>query len=130
MEGYSAKIAFASKELTAKERVKLKDTSNAISLDELTTRQGAVVITVAMYAQLDIHNEKSDNKDYSVFIIVDDSGNKYMTSSQSFITTFMDIADEMTDALADGECTDYEIEIYRKESKNFKGKEFITCSLV
>ena len=129
MNGYSATIEFASKELTAKERVKLKDTSNAISLDDLTIREGRVVIAVDMFATLKIHNEKSENKDYTVFILVDPSGNKYMTSSPSFITTFHDIDDEMCDAF-EGTREVYEIEVYRKESKNYKGKEFITCSIV
>ena len=128
MDGYVAKIAYASRELNARERIKLKDTSNAISLDDLTLKQGNVVIAVDMFAKLEIHNEKSENKDYLVFIIVDTSGNKYMTSSPSFISTFEDIDDEMNDAF-DGTREPYEIEVYRKESKNYKGKEFITCSI-
>lgn len=130
MQGYSVNIANVSRELTAKERVKIKDTSNAISLDELTTKQGRVVIEVAMWAELFVHNEKSENKDYTVFVILDNSGNKYITSSPSFITTFHDIDDEMCDAFDGTGESGYEIEVYRKESKNYKGKEFITCSIV
>lgn len=128
MQGYSVTIGKVSRQLSAKERVKIKDTSNAISLDELTIKEGKVVIEVDMYAELSVHNEKSENTDYKVFVILDKSGNKYMTSSPSFITTFYDIDDEMRDTL--GENESYEIEVYRKESKNYKGKEFITCSIV
>lgn len=129
MNGYKATVRECSKELTVKERIMLKDTSNAESLDALTQEANfnndKVLINVDYYATLDIHNEKSDNKDYINFIVVDKDGKKYVTSSQSFITAFTDIVEEMTKA---GE-TDITIEVYRKESKNYKGKDFITCSI-
>ena len=124
MEGFSVKIFETSKELTAKEKIKLKDTSNAIRIDEVT-QDGKLVISPDFYVVLDVHNEKSDNVDYKNYIVVDKKGNKYVTGSESFFTSFKDIYDEMR-----GEDEDYEIEIYRLESKNYKGKTFITCSIV
>lgn len=125
MEGFSVKIKETSKELSAREKIRIKDTSNAIKLDEATAG-GPVVIAVDMYAVLEIHNEKSDNKDYLNYVIVDQGGNKFVTGSESFWTSFENIVDEMMDA---GE-EDFEIEVYRKDSKNYKGKQFITCSIV
>lgn len=129
MNGYKATVRECSKEITVKERIMLKDTSNAISLDALTQEASfnneKVLIDVDYYAIIDIHNEKSDNKDYINFVVVDKNGTKYITGSDSFIITFTDIVDEMTSA---GE-TDITIEVYRKESKNYKGKDFITCSI-
>ena len=130
MKGYTATVREVSKDITVKEKIMLKDTSNAKSIDILTQEASfnneKVLIDVDYYAILDIHNEKSDNKDYINFIIVDKSGNKYVTGSESFITTFTDIYNEMKGA---GE-ENITIEIYRKESKNYKGKDFITCSIV
>ena len=130
MKGYTSTVREVSKEISVKEKIMLKDTTNAISIDALTQEASfnneKVLIDVDYYAILDIHNEKSDNKDYINFIIVDKSGNKYVTGSESFITTFTDIYDEMKGA---GE-ENITIEIYRKESKNYKGKDFITCSIV
>lgn len=130
MKGYTATVREVSKEISVKEKIMLKDTSNAISIDALTQEASfnneKVLIDVDYYAILDIHNEKSDNKDYINFIIVDKSGNKYVTGSESFITTFTDIYEEMKGA---GE-ENITVEIYRKESKNYKGKDFITCSIV
>ena len=129
MNGYKATVKECSKELTVKERIMLKDTSNAKSLDVITQEASfnneKVIINVDYYATLDIHNEKSDNKDYINFIVVDKDGEKYVTGSQSFISSFTDIVDEMLEA---GEA-DITIEVYRKESKNYKGKDFITCSI-
>ena len=122
MTGYEAKITYSSKELTAREKIKLKDLTNAVQLDEATQNAdfegaGNLVITPDYYAEIAVHNEKSDSKDYTKFVVV--------TGSESFITAFKDIVDEMAEAGEEG----YDIEVYRMESKNYKGKSFITCSL-
>lgn len=126
MEGYSVKIRESSKELTPKERVLLKDTSNAISIDEATTENGKLIINYAYHVILDVHNEHSDNKDYTKVLVIDKDGNKFVTGSNSFLTSLVDIVDEMHDAGED----DIQIECYRKDSKNYKGKQFISCSLI
>lgn len=123
MKDYEVKIAGSSHDLTARERLMYKDTSNAIRLDEATTK-GSIVITPVAYAILEIHNEKGDDKDYNNYVVVDSEGNKYVTGSASFWKAFEDIWDEMS-----GENEPFEIEIYRLESKNYKGKQFITCSI-
>ena len=124
MEGYSVNIREVSRNITAKERVMLKDTTNAISLDEVT--QGAkFVFEPNYYAILDVHNEKSEDKDYSKYVIVNKAGTKLVTGSESFFTSFKSIMDEMSDC-----DEEFSIEVYRMPSKNYKGKEFITCSIV
>lgn len=127
MEGFVAKIRESSKELTAKERVAIKDTSNAISIDEVTAAEGKLIIDYAFHVIIDIHNEHSDNKDYVKCVVVDKAGTKYVTGSESFRNALVEIVNEMTEA---GEGDNIQIECYRKESKNYKGKSFITCSLI
>ena len=124
MNGYSVSIKETSRELTAKQRIALKDTTNAVKLDEATQIE-PVIIDVDMYAVLNIHNEKSENPDYENYIVVDKNGTKYVTGSMSFWSSFMDIFSEMA-----GEDEDYSIKAYRVPSKNYKGKDFITCSIV
>lgn len=125
MTGYSVKVAECTKDLTAKERVKIKDTTNAIKLDN-ATQDGSIVIAYSYHAVLEIHNEKLEDPDYKQYVVVDTAGNKYVTGSESFFTAMTEIVDEMSAA---GE-TDYELEVYRMDSKNYKGKQFITCSIV
>lgn len=125
MTGYSVKVVECTKDLTAKERVKIKDTTNAVRLDE-ATKGGSIVIDYGYHAILEIHNEKLDDPEYRQYIVVDKAGNKYVTGSESFFTAMSEIVDEMSAA---GE-TDYELEVYRMDSKNYKGKQFITCSIV
>ena len=122
---YEVKINSVSKELTARERVMLKDTRNAVKLDE-AVKDTPLVISPAYYAVLDVHNEKSkEDKDFQNFVVVDTAGNKYVTGSTSFFEPFTEIVEEMS-----GTGEDYEIEIYKLDSKNYKGKQFITCSIV
>lgn len=126
MTGYSVAIKEVSKELTARERIMLKDTSNAVKLDEATSGDSPLVITPAAYAVLSVHNEKStDNKDYENYVILDKDGTKFVTGSPSFWGSFMEIWEEM-----EGETEEYSIEVYKKDSKNYKGKQFLTCSIV
>jgi hypothetical protein len=123
---YNVQIAEASKELTVKERIQLKDTSGALGLNEATDTE-AVIIDVDFYATLDVHNEKAQgDKDYKQYILVDKSGQRYATSSTSFWNTFIGIADEVSDAGLE----EFAVKVYKKPSKNYKGKSFITCSLV
>lgn len=124
MEGYSVKITKCSKDLTHKERVQLKDTTNAISMDDLT-KDGPVALDVAFYAFLEIHNERSESVDYSVCVLVDKAGAKYRTGSPSFMSALDDIMADM-----DGCDEPWQLEVSRQPSKNYKGKEFLTCSVV
>lgn len=125
MEGYKAVVERANKELSVKEKIMLKDMSDAVKLDDVV-KENALIISPDYYAIVAVHNEKSDTKDYKKIVLVDKDGTKYTTGSMPFITTFEDIVNEMEDA---GE-GDYEIKIYPKESKNYKGKYFITCSII
>ena len=121
---YSVEIREASRELTAKQRIKLKDTSDAISLDT-ACEENDVIIDPVDYAVLAIHNEKSDNVDYENYVIIDKNGDKYVTGSESFWISFMDIYNEMQ-----GEEEAWSIKVYKLDSKNYKGKKFITCSII
>ena len=127
MKAYEVSIKETSKELTAKERIKSKDLSNSQNLDALTQNEDSVIIDYDYHVILDIHNEKSkDRTDYQNVVVVDKAGNKFNTGSNSFITALEEIIDEMADA---GE-ENIQIEVYRKPSKNYKGKDFITCSVI
>ena len=127
---YSATISDTSMELTARERIMFKDTQNAVSLLDLAkdakANDGkAIVENIKGYVILDIHNEKSDDIDYKNYIIVDGNGDKYVTGSQSFMNSFMDIFNEMKN-----ETEPWSIQLNLLPSKNYKDKEILTCSLI
>lgn len=122
---YSVEIKEVSRDITARERIKLKDTTNAVKLDEAVSGETPLVLAPAAYAVLSIHNEKSDNVDYENYVIIDKDGNKYVTGSPSFWSAFREIWDEMQN-----ETEEYSIEVYKMDSKNYKGKQFLTCSII
>lgn len=130
-ENYSVTIAEVSKELTAKERIAFKDLNNAYKFDDLFSddkeiiEKGGLVITPSHWGLLQIHNEKSENKDYDTYVVVDKDGQKYYTSSKSFWSSFMDIVKEMA-----GENEEWSIEVTSHPSKNYKDKSYFTASIV
>lgn len=122
---YKATVVNSSRELTARDRIKFTDTENAIKLDEATANGKHLIISPVDYVELHIECDKSDKGEYPLFLVIDKNGDKYVTGSENFYNTFRDIFDNMK---ADGE--EFELDIYARESKNYKGKFFITCSLV
>lgn len=125
MDGYKVTITESSKELTAKERIALKDTSNAIKLDEVTKPEEPFVFKVSAYAKIHVDNPNSEDKEYDQYIFVDDDGTKYMTGSVSFFDSFINIWNEM-----DGEQEEWSIEATKHPSKKYNGKFFLTASIV
>ena len=124
-ETYSVKISECSRELTARERIYLKDTTNAIKLDEVVTDEKPFNFKPVDYAILSVHNEKAQgDKDYEQYVIMAEDGNKYYTGSSSFWNAFYEIWSEM-----DGCGEEYSIDAYKLDSKNYKGKKFLTCSI-
>ena len=127
---YSATILDSSRELTAREKVMFKDTQNAISLNDFaeqakTENAKAIIENVKDYVHITVHNDKSDDKDYDNYIIVDGKGDKYVTGSQAFWNSFMNIYNEMKN-----ETEPWSIQLNLIPSKNYKGKNVLTCSLI
>lgn len=123
MTGYSSKVIDANVELTAKQRIMLKDTTDAIKLDT-ATKQGEIHIVPRIWGTLAIHNEKSEDKDYTNYFVLADDGRKFITGSPSFWNSFNEIISEM-----DGIDEEWGIKIYRVPSSKREGKDFITCSV-
>ena len=112
-------------ELSPRERLKLKDVSNAVSFDTAVPDGETLKITPTGYAILKVHNDHAKgDKDYTQTIVIDANGTKYITGSQSFYNSFIDIWAELAQ---DDE--PFDIEVFRKPSKNYAGKSFITCTV-
>lgn len=129
---YKSEITFASKELTKRERVMLSDVSSATKFDEVIKGvDDTFDIEPVAYALVSIENDKAKGeKQYEVIVILDASGNKYVTGSQSFREAFVSIWEQMTDngEIAAGE--EFSIRVYKRPSKNYSGKAFISCALI
>lgn len=119
---YNVKIYETSREFDARERIAIKDLTNSQKFDTIIGVDDVLTITPTDWAVLEIHNEKAEKKDYLVYVIMADNGVKYYTSSAAFWNSFMGIFDEM-------QGDSFSLDVYKRESKNFKGKHFITCSI-
>ena len=123
---YVAKLVSATRELSAKERVAVKMFIGAEQLDELTQRdENGVLIDIDYVAVVEVYNEKSDNKNYNKYDYVDKDGTMYISGSETLYRTYEEIAEEM-----EGENEPWSIKVIRRESTNYKGKDFLTCMLV
>lgn len=120
---YEAKIVGTSMELSAKERVMYKDVQNCIKIDK-ATQESPLYISVKGYVELEINNDKATPTQYANYIIVDKSGERYVTGSASFWSAFQNIWDEMAEVTEP-----WTLKVYRLPSKNRQGKEFITCAV-
>lgn len=123
MEGYSVTILEAPENLTARDRVKVKDFSAAVQFDKAVNGEDKLVVDVDYVCKLGVHNEKSKEKDYIKYVYVDKGGTMFVSGSESLYTSYIDIKSEMGDE-------PFQIEVYRLESKNYNGKTFLTCTIV
>lgn len=125
MDKYTSHVISASVDtLTAKDRIRLKNFGTAHALDEIVTEDAPAVIDLAFYAMVAVHNPKSkDKQDYEKCVLVDNAGEMYVTGSETFARQLEDIAGEMN-----GE--PFSIEVFKKPSKNYKGKYFMTCNII
>ena len=125
MENYSSKIYSSSRNLSPVERIAMKDLTDAIKFDDILFDDStpAIVIEPETWAIIEIHNPKAEKEVYFAYVIISKDGDKYYTSSSAFWNSFTDIEREM-----EGE--PFSIKVYKKESTNYKGKYFITCSII
>ena len=127
---YNTKILSSSRELTAKERITLKDFNDCIGLDTVTNETDGIIIDPNVIVEVQVHNERAkDDKDYSTIIILDNNGTKYSTSSNSLRDSIADIMEELKE-LSDEDKADLKIKVFKKPSKNYNGKFFLTATVV
>lgn len=125
MAEYKAMVESASWEMTAREKLRYTDFTDVTQIDE-ATQAGDIIIDVDKWLVVQVHNEKSDTIDYKKYVIIDQEGQAYVTGSESFWRSFIEIYEVMSEE----EETVYSIKAYRRESKNYKGKDFLTCRII
>lgn len=125
MAEYKATVKESSWEMSAREKLRYTDFTDVLQLDE-ATQAGDLIIDVDKWAVVMVHNEKSDTVDYVKYVIIDKEGQVYVTGSESFWRSFTAIYEVMSEE----EETVYSIKVYRRESKNYKGKDFLTCRII
>lgn len=123
MKDYSVKIIDSSREFKGKDAIIIKDVSNADPLNKLSA-DGEFIFKPVDFAVLEIHNERSENKDYTVYVLVGDDGSMYSTSSDNFFDTFIDIFEELQEL-----DEEWALKVFQKNSKKREGQKFMTCAV-
>ena len=124
---YNTKVVTTSREITAQEKFLIKDFNDAIGLDSVVTDTEGIILDIDIIAEVQVHNEHAkDDKDYTTIVIITTDGTKYTTSSNSVRDAISDIMDECK---SEG-IEDYKLKIFKKPSKNYAGKSFMTASIV
>lgn len=119
---FTANFREGSTDFSKKEIIRIKTSANAIKLDEAAP----LVIDPEAWAIVDIHNEKAKpNKDYTRYVIIDKEGQLYVTGSDSFWRSFVDIWNEM-----EGETEPWSINVFKRDSNNYVGKQFLSCEII
>ena len=127
---YSTKIVSSSRELTVKEKITLKDFNDCTGLDTVVTNEQGFIIDPDVIVEVEVHNERAkDDKDYTTIVILDKDGTKYSTSSNSLRDSISDIMDELSELSAEDKA-DLKIKVFKKPSKNYSGKYFLTATVV
>lgn len=125
---YTVSIVASSCELSPRDRIKIKDKGNAKRLDTLTA-EGSIFVNIIDWAILKIENDKSADKEYTNYILLDTDGTKYVTGSEAFWASFRSVYDELSEEIDREHGVGIPFEIYQLPSKNREGKTFLSCSL-
>lgn len=131
---YKTTIINASRDFTKREKLMITDFAKSISLNDESKGGEKLIITPAAWAMVHVINPlaKPDKvtgekrEEYDVFVVQDENGTMYNTSSKPFVESFMRIWGVMKD---DAEPEDFEIEVFRVASQNNSG-DFLTCTIV
>ncbi len=125
---YTVSIVASSCELSPRDKIKIKDKGNAKRLDTLTA-EGSIFVNIIDWAILKIENDKSADKEYTNYILLDTDGTKYVTGSEAFWSSFRSVYDELSEEIDREHGVGIPFEIYQLPSKNREGKTFLSCSL-
>lgn len=118
---------FSSKELSAKERIQIKDRSDAISISSLVDSAGDSFPTIEVdyFTVLSVDFDDEEKENFTTLVIRDKNGSKYTTSSTAFRNSFMNIYEE----LAKDGVDEFVVECYKSPCTNRVGN-YYACRLV
>lgn len=120
---YKQNVIASSKELSKKDLLRLKDTSAALSLNDLVKTDGEKLrLIIIDYAYLEV---ETDQESFNKMILTDTDFNQYQTGSEVFSKSIQEIFTDLEDELEDGVI----IDVFKKKSNNQNGF-FLNCVFV
>lgn len=130
-ETYESTITFTTRELNPIEKIKLKDLTATVALDDelKSIPDHKLTFTPELIVIVSVHNPKAkSNLDYETLVFTDsETGVRYRTSSMSFKSAVLDIVHDLI--LENINPNTVPLVAYTRPSKNFTGKDFLTCTI-
>lgn len=121
---FTAKLLASTRTLSKKEEIIVRDLSDTLSLDEVLSGDTTfVIIKPLAYHTLEI---TTDEKIYKKYVIECEDGQRYVTGSETFMNSFEPIFAEMKGYTEE----EWAVKCFKRDSNNYKGKQFLTCCLV
>lgn len=108
LNSYKVEIIDASKELTGKERMTLKDLSNVVNLDRVRVSK-PVTISVDYYAVLRVYTVKVGRGRGILYVLIDKGGTMYTTRCTAFWNSFKNYWKDMKNSNAECKLIIYEL---------------------
>lgn len=124
MSEFRTEIIEASKELTLKEKIHCKNLIDAVVIGDACKTE-PLEIEVDYWVKIHVINDKSEDKEYDNYIIVDTDGIMYYTGSESFWRSFCDIWTEVKDC-----DEEWKLKVISSPSKNRQGQTFLNCTVI
>lgn len=124
---FKVDILQSQKELSAVEKIRVKDTAGATKLDAFVPETEHVIIGITNIVQMHVTNDKLTDPEYDVCLCIGEDGTNYITGSESFISSVSSIIDDLADSGLEYDV--FDLEVYKLPSKNYQGRSFIKASL-
>ena len=116
------------------ERLRYTNFAGMVQLDDIISDDGVkTALDITGYVECHVHNDKSDTPEYDKLVLIAKDGELYLTGSDSFKRSFIEIFEALTDDFVeDGIAPQdrvYPILAFKAPSKNIKGKTFLCCAV-
>ena len=125
---YTVTISEASRELDTMDKLFITSGPDAVTVDEAISNVEKLMVDIDWFCVCNIYNEHAkEDKEYQTLYIMAKDGEVFKSSSNSLITSLIDINEVLND---DGKSiSDVTVVISKRSSKNFTGKNFYRASV-
>ena len=116
------------------ERLRYTNFAGMVQLDDIISDDGVkTALDITGYVECHVHNDKSDTQEYDKLVLIAKDGELYLTGSDSFKRSFIEIFEALSDDFDDDGIAPqdrvYPILAFKAPSKNIKGKTFLCCAV-
>lgn len=127
-------VASSFEKLRGRDRLRYTNFSTMLQMDDIVNEDGTKVpLDITGYVKAHVHNGQIEESDYDKLVLIGKDGDLFVTGSDSFTDSFIEIFEALTDDFVDDGIPVnervYPIIAYKRPSNNIKGKTFLCCGV-